>query len=268
MVFQTDFLSGGKVDFPGFEDWLDPDILKNVEKLREGMYADYATYSLVMNKVKRCAAYTALNIDTKKHVDGLDTKGFKYDNDVGSEYQLGNKYYTNNEWDKGHLAMRSNASWGDDEDSAQLASDDTYYYTNCTLQHEDFNRDEWKKLETWVSEDLNPLDGKVSVFTGPIYGPNPRTVEVSGKEPGIIPAGFFKVICFTSSINNKLDVRAVIIFQDSTSIDIKLDWSAFDWKTYQVSVTLIGQLTGLTFSQALKDANPIEAGKQIHINLV
>ena len=57
------------------------------------------------------------------------------------------------------MVMRSNTAWGATIDEAQIADDDSYFYTNAAFQHMNLNRDEWVGLEEDVerkfSDDAN-----------------------------------------------------------------------------------------------------------------
>ncbi|WP_235869505.1 DNA/RNA non-specific endonuclease [Veronia nyctiphanis] len=134
--------------------------------------------------------------------------------------QLDNAYYANNPLDRGHLARRSTAAWGDSRSDAQRASNETFYFTNAALQYDTLNQDEWLSLENWVkSLDLDK-DGRITSFSGCIYGGADRTVQPSGRQLALVPAGFFKVVCFINK-QDKLEVRAFIQYQDQAALASK-----------------------------------------------
>lgn len=172
-------------------------------------------------------------------------------------FQLGNSYYRRNVYDRGHLARRSAAAWGRTEEEAKAASDATMYYSNACLQHENFNQDEWLELEDWVKYLQDDVNDRVSVFSGPIYTRRDGTAKMIGSPRAEIPTAFFKVVCF---VNKKGDLATVafIMAQDAKAISDKNAKNRnFDRNTYQVSVKMIEDETGLLFDQRVKEANPI-----------
>ncbi|MFM1899190.1 MAG: hypothetical protein RL577_1430 [Bacteroidota bacterium] len=60
---------------------------------------------------------------------------------VDSVHTSDNADYTNNAWDKGHLAPAADFACD------SLALRQTFSYLNCALQHESLNRGPWKGLE-------------------------------------------------------------------------------------------------------------------------
>jgi DNA/RNA endonuclease G (NUC1) len=100
------------------------------------------------------------------------------------------------------------------------------------------------------------------VFDGPIYGDNDSQrvfVTPNDDQPiAEVPAAFFKVVSFIGKDKN-LAVRAFIAVQDKEALSDKNGTKSrmFSLCTYQVSVKMIEEETGLVFSSALRDANPL-----------
>lgn len=254
--YNPHFLNDIQLPLPEFNNHTSGQIAETAE-LRDGIYADYINYTLVTNARFRSPLFVALNIDQNKLKDSKRTDKWKIDWRIGEEFQLNNEYYRDNPWDRGHLARRANASWGDTQREAQRASDETFYYSNASLQHENFNQDEWLALEDWVLKlDLDD-DGLITEFIGPIYGDFGRSISPSGLEPAIIPSGFFKVVCFKNKHTKSLDVRAFIMYQDEAALKDKNGKKVFNNQTYQVTVTEIEELTGLIFADAVYEKNPL-----------
>lgn len=160
--------------------------------------------------------------------------------------------------DRGHLTRRAAAAWGATEQDAKKSSDDTFYYTNAALQHQNFNQDEWLELENWVLQLELDSNGKISVITGPIfgYGGFDRTVKPEGRRPADVPAGFFKAITFINR-QDKLDVRAFVMLQDEEALRDTWGRRMFRYQRYQVSTEEIERLTGLAFAPQLSSCNPV-----------
>ena len=256
-AYDPDFLDGFLLPLPSFAPHLDENIVRD-DDLTEHYVADYVHYSLVMNGApeRRSAVYVALNVDQNKHKQTSRSNRWRIDSRIGGELQLDNAYYRNNDWDRGHMARRTTAAWGDNAIDAQRASNETFYYTNACLQHANLNQDEWLGLEDWVyGLDLDK-DGKISSFSGPFYAEYDRSVHPSGHALALVPAGFFKIVCFVNQAN-KLEVRAFVMFQDEKALADKSGRRKYNNQTYQTTVTYIEELTGLQFEPEIYHANPM-----------
>lgn len=105
---------------------------------------------------------------------------------VDSVHTSGSSDYKSNVWDKGHLAPA--ASFSDTKKNLLL----TFSYVNCSLQHKDLNRTEWKLLEEQerIWDDKEPL--KITVILE--FSPPNFT-----KTNACIPSAFHKHIYWTQS---------------------------------------------------------------------
>jgi len=92
--------------------------------------------------------------------------------------------YSNNEWDKGHMAPASAFSC----DKEMLKK--TFTYLNSALQHEGLNRGVWNRLEAFERDLGNFFD--VNVRIDVIFGENAQVLP-SG---ATVPTGFTKTIKF------------------------------------------------------------------------
>lgn len=254
--YQEDFLDGVVIPIPEFAPSVGGDLVRK-DALRSGILADYPNYTVVTNAQERSPLLVAFNYDKSKRRGTDRSHRWKVDTRIGSEFQLDNDYYRSNPWDRGHLARRATAGWGENAREAQRAADETFYYSNACLQHENFNQDEWLELEDWVMDLELTRDGKITVLMGPIYGFFARTIRPSGRQPAAIPSGFFKIVCFINGQTQKLDVRAFIMFQDQEALADKRGRNSFDFQKYQVTVTEIEELTGLQFDDQVYAQNPL-----------
>ena len=156
---------------------------------------------------------------------------------------------------------------------AQQASDETYYFSNASLQHENFNRDEWVGLEDWVKHLDIDATNKISVFSGPIFGDFVRSITPEGRETALIPSAFFKVVAFINT-EAELEVRSFIMVQDEEAMRDRRgrdriareddeDMVAnrgrpmIAFQRYQVSVAEIEERTGLVFPDEIPAGNPL-----------
>ncbi len=251
--YKPDFLGNITLPLPNFS------IELSAESHEHGAVFDYPTYSVMMNnsKDKRSPIIVCLNIDQNLMKRTKRSDNWRIDPRIGGDTQLDNAYYVNNPWDRGHMARRESAGWGNTIQQAQRASDDTFFFSNSCLQHENLNQDEWLALEDWVKDLALTENGKITCFTGPIYGDNDRTIKPTGRELARIPAGFFNITCFINKNTNKLEVRAFIMLQDSISLKDKKGKKLFNNQNYQVTITEIERLTGLQFDDQIYEANPL-----------
>jgi endonuclease G len=206
---------------------------------------------------KRSPAVVCLNIDQNQLQSTQRRDRWRIDPRIGAANQLDNDYYANNPWDRGHMARRASAAWGSTIRAAQLASDETFYYSNSTLQHENLNQDEWLSLEEWVHQLDLDKDGRITSMIGPIYADFDRSIRPAGRPIALVPAGFFKVVCFINKQTDQLDVRAFIIYQDAEALLDKLGRTRYDNQTYQVTTTEVEAMTGLIFDDLIYSANPL-----------
>lgn len=257
MAYQSDFLGNGvDAPLPTFGAGLDGHIYRNAA-LREGIYADYPTFTVVMNAQRRSAAFVALNIDQSR-LGGSGSKSWSYDSRIENSAQLNNEYYRNNVWDRGHMARRASAAWGASEAEKNRNSRETYYWTNAALQHEWVNQDEWLGVEDWVRTLEDDTNNRICSISGPIYSEIHTSVEPPGRQPAAIPNAFFKVVMFRHrDTPNQLSVRAFIVPQDAGTMRANGEWELQDIQIYQVPIMLIEQHTGLIFPEAVVEANPL-----------
>lgn len=258
--YNSSFLNGYTIAMPKPNSQLVNEILFDSD-LRDDCILDYENYSVIMNAAeeKRSAAVVAFMFDQNLFKKTKRARRWNLDSRIDFDDQLDNDYYRHNVWDRGHLARRSTAGWGQTTTQAQRSANDTFFYTNAALQHENLNQDEWLSLEEaardWDMDD----DGKILSFNGCIYGDCDRSLQPEGRSIVRIPCAFFKVLAYVN-LNKELECRAFIVQQDSFSLKNKSasKSTSFDAMTYQVSLMEIEQLTGLIFDSQLYDANPLK----------
>lgn len=225
----------------------------------------YPNFSLVMNKQTRQAFYSAANADfNRNHGEG---RRFRVDRRIKEKYQLDNIYCKDlegieNPYDRGHLTRRDAISWGETPREANKASKDSCYFTNVSLQHKNFNQDEWGALEKAIEHNTSDLDNRFNILCGPIFNGIDRMVRpYSHMEPGLVPSAYWKLITYIGKDSGALETNAFIVFQDDQAIQamgqVKGNKNIEPFKQYQTSTTLIEQLTGLEFPDVAFDSNPM-----------
>lgn len=230
----------------------------------------YQHFSVVVNKSRRMAFFTAVNIDGNAWIDiDRDTGQPKesaeatetwYEdprivNDDQSHQDLYDAQKPKRLFDRGHLVRRLDPTWGSDA-KAVKANADTFHFTNCTPQASTFNssRSFWQGLEQWVLEENAVADEeKVTVFCGPVFKQNDKKYRYIK-----IPREFWKIVIFIN--NGKPRATAVLASQskwlNSLPESLQADGSeALDvlpakLEEFQSTVAEIEQLTGLDFGKA------------------
>lgn len=203
----------------------------------------YHHFSVVMNKARRLAWYTVVNIDGNIHRN-LEREQDRWilDPRLRKEEQIGGALYAGNDFDQGHLVRRLDPAWGSDEATARVANDDTFHYTNCSPQHKNFNRNAslWAGLENFILDNARAQRLRVTVFNGPVLADDDPLFQ------GVkIPLAFWKIMAFQKP-DGRLSSTAYLISQKRL-VEAMLQ-EAFTPQTFQVPVRKITELTGLDFS--------------------
>ncbi len=253
--FQPDFLKCFTVQHP----LLRTDAAKHLLQIPDSQdnLLHYVHFSVKMNQERRTAIYSAFNIDGM-HLVKISNRNsdWKLDNRIEDRFQIGNEYYRNNVWDRGHLARRESLVWGTSVEEAQQANNDSFHYTNAAHQHENFNQDEWLALEDWVLNFAKHDNYKLCVFVGPVFRPDDiRLADIR------IPAAFWKVVVLEKRDG---DVSAVTFLMNQMEESVLRDKNGrtyIRFLPYQISLETLEDLTGVAFDE-LKVLQPQEIIEQ------
>jgi endonuclease G len=238
----------------------------------------YFNYSVVMNKDRKFALYSAVNIDGDKQQDVGKREGDSWLRDprIDAAVQIGDEFYgkqstleadrTKNPFDRGHLVRRLDATWGKTVAEAKTHGDDSFHFTNSTPQFWAFNQGKqlWAGLEDFTRDIVLKDKRKMIVINGPIFdGPDASTGGLpapsgpSQADPSFggvkIPKYFWKVMVIVRS--GKLSVTAFVMSQRDQILGIDRiqeaaifeALSAAQVKVFQVSVADLTKLTKLDF---------------------
>lgn len=259
--YQVDFLGGQtkRVPLPKLSDGLKQQAarLQNISDDDNPFELKYHHYSVVMNKFRKLAFFTAVNIDgnTSKSPNRANDKWF-YDPRIKRDEQVGNELYEDNPLDRGHLVRRLDPAWGDDDQTVKVANDDTFHWTNCSPQHKNFNQGKnlWAGLEDYILKNAANKDFKATVFTGPVFDND--DVEHRGIK---IPKSYWKVVVMVKK-NNKLSATAYLVSQAELVANLEAEFVFGQFKTFQVSIENVEELSGLDFGN-LKSLQPANVKK-------
>ena len=258
--YDPDFLGGGEftVPLPTLPSDLAELAATNTKAEHEPRHVlPYHHFSVVLNRERRLAFFTAVNIDgdTSQRLKRERDK-WTFDPRVPTEQQTGEEVYKNNPLDRGHLVRRLDPAWGDSTAAAKLANDDTFHFTNCTPQHEDFNQNQttWAGLEDYILENADDRDFKVSVFTGPVLA-----ADDDAFKGVMLPRQFWKVVAMVTQ-SGRLSATAYLLSQEVLIKGLEVapeEFSYGEYRTFQVKVRKVEDLTRLSFGR-LKEHDPLE----------
>ena len=168
---------------------------------------DYHHYSALVHKTRRMPVLTACNVDYEDSARGDQGRAsfgkdqWILDSRMDERYQIPTGFY--DRWKKidyGHLVRREDNCWGASQKEIEYSNSDTFHLTNCTPQHEDFNRSNlkgiWGLLENAIGDQSKKDKGiaRLCVFAGPIFDDEHDLVcdDKAGKI--LVPLAFWKVV--------------------------------------------------------------------------
>lgn len=232
------------VDLPKLSD----EMKRDVSCMDNGSYVlDYTHFSIVMCRSRCLAYFTAVNIDGNQAVN-LKRSGdsWNFDSRIPQNAQYGNDLYAKNDIDRGHLVRRLDPVWGE---KAAQANSDTFHFTNSSPQHKNLNQKIWLELEDYILQNAQNHNLKVSVFTGPVF----RSDDMLYRGKFKIPAEFWKVVVMVKD-NGKMSATAYL--QTQKNMIENLEFAYGEYKTYQIPISRIEEITGLDFGE-LSQWDPI-----------
>ena len=235
--YSRDFLPGFQVCHPTMTGRCIDDAAPLLDG--SGVELKYQHFSVVMSKSRRLAMYVACNIDGKRSRKIRRGRDRWYlDPRIDSAYQIGEELYSRNDLDRGHLVRREDPVWGEKQDAA-LGNLDSFHFTNCSPQHEKYNQRTWLGLENYILLNSRAHDLKVSLFTGPVFKKDdPAYRDV------LIPREYWKVVAVVSE--GRPSATAYLISQAELLHNLRA-FGFGKYKTYQVSIGQIEQMTDLCF---------------------
>jgi endonuclease G, mitochondrial len=245
----------------------------------------YWNYSVVMNKGRKLAFFSAVNVDANLRPDGAGRDGdvWYFDTRIPEASQLGPEFYgaqktfevdrSQNPFDRGHLTRRLDAQWGNNNNESSRNGNDSFHWTNCSPQHWRFNQGtkKWLGLEDYVIKGFASQTGRACVINGPVFdaplsktGPDGRPIPSIGgkrhKDPTFggfaIPKLFFKVVACQKS-DGSLATAAFLMSQEDllaaedriVGLDASPDeiLTQAEARLYQISIGDLEKFTDLEF---------------------
>ena len=244
----------------------------------------YEHFSLVINREKRCAFYSATNIDgaTYKSINrktgvisdrtnlNQDEGETWYEDDrINPDFHLNQPFFSgwSHFFDRGHLTRRTDPSWGTDEEALR-ADADTFHFSNCSIQHFRFNQTikYWQGVERYILENGVINDGinnKISVFQGPIYDDK---IDLWADEFQI-PSKYFKIAIWRNKQNELKSVGLIVdqsnlLSEERKNLGKPKPANGINVNEWRVSIKDIEKLTNLRFGDDINSADTISTVDQ------
>jgi endonuclease G len=210
----------------------------------------YYHYSVYVNKSRRTAWFSAANVDGAQRPNIGKRAGDRWyvDPRISPSAQLAQDAFEPG-IDRGHLTRREDTAWGSNVAAALAANNDTFHFTNCSLQASMFNRskDRWQGLEQFLLEQHAKKDKRLlSVITGPLFADNDPAYRNEKMNYSVrCPLQFWKV-CVLVREDGTPSATAFILGQEEIT---KLDGfeETFDIVAAQITIAELESRTGLDF---------------------
>ncbi|MET4782751.1 DNA/RNA non-specific endonuclease [Glaciihabitans sp. UYNi722] len=217
----------------------------------------YTHFTVLLDPERRFAVSTGVNIDGSMPREIDRTDDWHLDPRVPATEQAAEDVYRSNDLDRGHLVRRRDPVWGDKAIAAK-ANEETFVYTNAAPQVGDFNQGKelWSGLEDFVLAYARAYRQRISVFTAPVL-----TLDDPPYRGILIPRQFWKIAAWTTDDGSVLAASGYLLDQTPQLNDIDLAEAraraagAGDppplgpYRTYQVPVSDVAELTGLKLGQ-------------------
>ncbi|CAN5669588.1 DNA/RNA non-specific endonuclease [soil metagenome] len=234
----------------------------------------YHHYSLVMHEDRRLAMWTAANVDYSPAKRWRNRKDFggetwKPDPRIPIESQIEDLefYEPAAKFDRGHIVRRDDVAWGQTKKGEEFGNSDSYHWTNCTPQHEGFNRDAfdyqglWGQLENHIAKEAGFLKNVLILFAGPVLDSNDPSRDFGSGIEVQVPMVFWKIVVAVEEQNQEHTLRAYGFVLDQTDAIEEYGWEARfrvgKFTEQQVSLLNITERSRVAFDQILHNADPL-----------
>jgi endonuclease G len=168
-------------------------------------------------------------------------------------------------FDRGNIVARDDTAWGETEKEEIFANSDSYHWTNCTPQHEQFNRDVgefhglWGQLENHIRREAKNVGFRMSIFAGPILDAKHDIEHDFGGGPISVPVRFWKVLIVAEeAASSKPRLRAYGFVLDQLAAIQKFGLEKFgvgEFKIFQTKLGDISKRTGVAFPKTVTAAD-------------
>jgi endonuclease G len=236
----------------------------------------YHHYSLVMNRVRKLLMWSAVNVDytaskRRKSRDEFGEDTWVADPRIPGILQIQGPelYDPAKKFDRGHIVRREDTAWGDTEEEEVFANSDSFHWTNCTPQHEHFNRAEfgfnglWGGLENHIQSQVKNIGKQMSIFAGPMLDNTNDIRHDFGAGEVLVPTRFWKVLFVVEKTTGqpaRLRAYGFVLDQQDAIAEFGIEkFSAGKFKTFQVRLQDISSESGVVFAAAQRHADALAA---------
>jgi endonuclease G, mitochondrial len=256
--YDPSFLESIEVPLPRVSKAMEQDTARvrpDAQKDGDPLELAYYHYSVYMNKRRRTAWFSAANVDGDHRPDIGKRRGDRWyiDPRILRSEQIGQEAFEPG-IDRGHLTRRQDTAWGDDVASATLANNDTFHFTNCSLQASPFNqgRDRWQGLEQFLLEQHAKKERRrLIVITGPLFAANDPIYKNDRMNYSVrCPLQFWK-ICVLIRRDGTPSATGFVLGQEDIQ-NLPGFEEAFDVAATQIRVADLEERTGLDFGDIKK----------------
>jgi endonuclease G, mitochondrial len=265
--YDRTFLTGHDVPWPTIADKRIHQIF--LDRHNNPLILDYHHYSTVQNKQRRLPMWAASNADytprMRRAFKGKDigTPSWRADPRIPESIQLSEAFYdVAGKFDKGHLVRRDDSEWGRTRQEVEFANSDTFHLTNCTPQHEAFNRSNkkglWGRLENHLVTQSTAVGGRLIIFSGPILASDDPEHDFGEGFVVQYPNSFWKIIIVPESDGITSELAAYGFILEQKSVIKKLGVERFDvgeFHPFQYSLQTISEKSDVLFDEILNRAD-------------
>ena len=256
--YDPSFLESIEVPLPRVSKAMEQDtarVKSDAQKEDDPFELAYYHYSVYMNKRRRTAWFSAANVDGDHRPNIGKRKGDRWYTDprILKSEQIGQEAFERG-IDRGHLTRRQDTAWGDDVASATLANNDTFHFTNCSLQASPFNqgKDRWQGLEQFLLEQHAKKERRrLIVITGPLFAANDPIYKNDRMNYSVrCPLQFWK-ICVLIRRDGTPSATGFVLGQEDIQ-NLPGFEEAFDVAATQIRIADLEERTGLDFADIKK----------------
>jgi endonuclease G len=234
---------------------------------------DYHHYSLVMHEERRLVMWTAANVDyndskRRKTREEFGNDTWKPDPRIPIDAQIEDTefYAPAKKFDRGHIVRRDDVAWGDTAQEEEYGNSDSFHWTNCSPQHEQFNRymfqykGIWGELEKHIAGQARFVGKKLIVLAGPVLADDDEERDFGSGWLVKVPIAFWKVAVVVEEIAGKTKLRAYGFVLDQKSAVKEYGWEGRfqvdKFRQKQVSLKAITELSRVKFDAKLHAGDP------------
>ncbi|MCR9138263.1 MAG: DNA/RNA non-specific endonuclease [Alphaproteobacteria bacterium] len=287
--YDEDFLTGYSVPLPTVSGDRMDELIR--DRYGNPLILDYHHFSLVMNQDWMLQMWSAVNVDYSPEVRydltraELGRDEWIEDPRIPGSLQIDDPelYKPARKFDRGHVVRRDDNAWGRTQEEMEYANSDTFHWTNCTPQHEHFNRaigpykGIWGKLEQHITRQSRSVGNRLTIFSGPVLDENRAIPHDFGGGTFNVPYDYWKVIIVAERSRRrrtpKLKSYGFLLEQKSTIDRRGLErlrpekrFEIGEFEEQHRSLAQITDLTGVVFPDIVHEADA-KRGDDGHIIL-